>query len=56
MLPIIIDNLIKEAAVSVKVLETSDRWFGVTYAEDKVSVAASFKKLVSDGVYKSPLW
>ncbi len=56
LLPIIIDNLIKEGTVSVKVLETRDHWFGVTYAEDKQSVADSFKKLVCDGVYKSPLW
>ena len=39
----------------MKVLETKDHWFGVTYVEDKESVADSFKKLVSDGVYKSPL-
>ncbi len=56
LLPIIIDNLIKEGTVSVKVLETRDCWFGVTYAEDKDSVTASFKHLLSDGVYKSPLW
>ncbi len=56
LLPVIIDKLISDGEVSVKVLETKDKWFGVTYAEDKQSVADSFKKLVDDGVYKSPLF
>ncbi len=56
LLPIIVDNLIKEGTVSVKVLETRDRWFGATYAEDKDSVADSFKHLISDCVYNSHLW
>lgn len=55
LLPIIIDKLIKDKKASVTVLETQDKWFGVTYAEDKESVIASFKKLVEDGVYCSPL-
>ena len=55
LLPIIIDKLIKDKKASVTVLETQDKWFGVTYAEDKESVIASFKKLVEDGVYSSPL-
>lgn len=37
--------MIQAGTVSVKVLETKDRWFGVTYAEDKDSVADSFKQL-----------
>ena len=55
LLPIIIDKLIKENQASVTVLETQDKWFGVTYAEDKQYVIDSFKKLVEDGVYTSPL-
>lgn len=55
LLPIIIDRLIKEDKASVTVLETQDKWFGVTYAEDKQYVIDSFKKLVEDGVYSSPL-
>lgn len=55
LLPIIMDQLIKSDKASVKVLETKDRWFGVTYAEDKDTVIESFKKLVEDGVYSSPL-
>lgn len=55
LLPIIVDKLIKEKKASVKVLETQDKWFGVTYAEDKESVISAFGKLVEDGVYSSPL-
>lgn len=55
LLPIIIDKLIKEGKASVTVLETQDKWFGVTYAEDKQYVIDSFKRLVEDGVYSSPL-
>lgn len=55
LLPVIIDKLVKGNRASVTVLETPDKWFGVTYAEDKQYVADSFKKLVEDGVYPSPL-
>lgn len=40
----------------MKVLETRDRWFGVTYKEDKEFVVNSFKKLIADGVYKENLY
>ncbi|MDO5156695.1 MAG: sugar phosphate nucleotidyltransferase [Eubacteriales bacterium] len=55
LLPIIMDQLIQEKKVSVKVLETPDRWFGVTYAEDKDTVIQAFQSLVEKGVYTSPL-
>ncbi len=56
LLPIIVDNLIKNDTVTVKMLETQDKWFGVTYAEDKESVIKSFNELVEKGIYKSPLF
>lgn len=56
LLPIIIDDLLQNGQVSVKVLSTSDKWFGVTYAEDKDTVVEAFKKLVENGVYKKCLW
>ena len=42
--------------MTVKVLETQDKWFGVTYKEDKDSVVESFKKLIEEGVYKEKLF
>lgn len=56
LLPIIIGKLLEEGKVSVKVLESSDKWFGVTYAEDKEYVVESFKKLIDEGVYKEDLF
>ena len=44
------------AEVSVKVLETQDKWFGVTYQEDRQTVVDAFAKLIADGVYKTPLF
>ena len=56
LIPIYIGELLKEKKVSVKVLETADKWFGVTYKEDKPLVVESFKKLIADGVYSADLY
>ena len=56
LLPIYIDELLHADKVSVKVLPTHDKWFGVTYAEDKQTVIDSFARLVADGVYKKDLF
>lgn len=56
LIPIIIDGMLKKKEASVKLLETKDKWFGVTYAEDKNSVIESFKELIENGTYNSLLW
>ncbi len=56
LLPIIMDDLLQTGQSTVKVLSSSDRWFGVTYQEDKESVVKAFQKLVEDGVYREDLW
>lgn len=56
LLPKIIDKLIKSGKAKVKVLETRDKWFGVTYKEDKEAVVASIRQLIADGVYKENLY
>ena len=56
LLPAFIGELLEKDLISVKVLETSDRWFGVTYKEDKKFVVDSFKKLIEDGVYSKNLY
>lgn len=56
LLPIHIGGLLREGKCSVKVLETKDKWFGVTYKADKDAVVESFKKLISDGVYQEELY
>ena len=56
LLPNIVDKLLKEERANVKVLETQDRWFGVTYKEDKETVQEAFRELIADGVYAETLW
>ncbi len=55
LLPSIINDMIKSGQAEVKVLETQDKWFGVTYAADRQSVVNSFADLIAAGVYTSPL-
>lgn len=56
LLPIHIGTLLQEGKVEVTVLKTADKWFGVTYKEDKELVVESFKKLIADGVYPVDLY
>ena len=56
LLPIFIDELLREKKAEVKVLETDEKWFGVTYAEDRDTVVEAFKELVDKGVYASNLY
>ncbi len=55
-LPFVVDELIKEDKASVQVYPTPDRWFGVTYKEDKPVVEASIRQLKEAGVYPQHLW
>ncbi len=55
LLPTIIDDMIKAGKAQVKLLETNDKWFGVTYKEDAPVVIESFKKLIDAGVYPEKL-
>lgn len=56
LLPTIIGGLLEEDKVTVKVLQSSDKWFGVTYKEDKEGVTQSVRKLVSEGIYPEKLF
>ena len=47
ILPTIIDGLIKSGKAKVKLLETKDKWFGVTYKEDKQVVVDAIKQLIA---------
>ena len=51
LLPTIIGALLKQGKVQVKVLESKDKWFGVTYKEDKEGVVASIRDLIDKGEY-----
>ena len=56
LLPIYIDELLQSGRITVKVLSTGDKWFGVTYREDKPVVVESFRKLIAEGVYQEELF
>lgn len=55
LLPIIADQMLKEGTV-FNVLSTDDKWFGITYKEDRPAVEESFRKLIEDGVYRWDLF
>lgn len=56
LLPSIINDSIHKGTGTVKVLESHDKWFGVTYHEDKEYVVNSIRKLIEDGVYPKNLY
>lgn len=55
-LPFVVNALLKEGQATVQVLPVRDRWFGVTYQEDKPRVKEAIAALVADGTYPAPLW
>lgn len=55
-LPFVVDELLKENKAEVKVLKSKDRWFGVTYKEDKEMVKRSIADLKEKGVYPKNLF
>lgn len=55
-IPLAIDNLIKNNEATVKVLDTTSKWFGVTYPEDRASVVAKLAKLHEEGEYPERLF
>lgn len=55
-LPIEIDKMLKRGVATVEVLSSGDKWFGVTYKEDKPFVMESIARLKKQGVYPKKLW
>jgi len=55
-LPDVVGDLVKEGKARVKVLPTTERWFGMTYKQDREAVRAAISKLVARNVYPSDLW
>ena len=56
LLPTIIGGMLRDGKCTVRVLETKDKWFGVTYKEDKEAVVESFRELIDRGVYGEELY
>lgn len=55
-IPSVVNDLINDGTVTLKVEQTPSRWFGVTYAADRDATVAQFKKLVDEGLYPTPLF
>ena len=55
-LPFVVDELLKEGKADVTVLKSIDRWYGVTYKEDKETVVNAIKGLKEAGFYPEKLW
>ena len=55
-LPFVVDELIREDKAEVTVLKSKDRWYGVTYREDKPVVVAAIQSLKDQGLYPQKLW
>ncbi len=56
LVPVYAGELLRKGEITMKVLPTNDKWFGVTYKEDKPMVVESFKKLIDEGEYSTDLF
>ncbi|MGN1165399.1 MAG: NDP-sugar synthase [Lachnospiraceae bacterium] len=56
LLPQIIGQMLREEKAKVRVLASNDKWFGVTYKEDKESVVEEIRSLVESGMYPNILY
>ena len=55
-LPSVVSNLLESERATVQVLESEDKWYGVTYKEDKPVVVAAVQALKDEGLYPQKLW
>ena len=55
-IPLMVNKLINEHTATVKVLDTTSKWFGVTYAADREDTVARIQKLIDEGVYPNKLF
>ncbi len=55
-LPFVVDELLLEGRATVQILKSEDKWYGVTYKEDKPRVAAAVRALKEQGLYPQKLW
>ena len=55
-IPLVVNNLINSGQIKLSVIPNQEKWYGVTYKEDKEMVVNAFHKLVADRMYPSSLW
>jgi len=55
-LPAVVNSLLQTGSTKVKVLPTPEKWFGVTYPDDKPPAVQALRRLIDEGVYPENLW
>lgn len=55
-LPFVVNSMVEQNRAQVRVLETGDKWYGVTYRVDKPSVVNALAAMTEEGKYPSPVW
>jgi hypothetical protein len=55
-IPTLVNDLIRSGKATCKVLDTTSKWFGVTYAEDRPQVVMKINNLIKEGVYPEKLF
>ena len=55
-LPAVVSRLVEEDKASVTVLKSHDKWYGITYKEDKPMVSSALQRMKEEGVYPQHLW
>ena len=55
-IPLMVNKLINEQTATVKVLDTTSKWFGVTYSADRQGVVDKIQSLIDEGVYPAKLF
>lgn len=56
LIPTFIGELLEQGKMSVKVLQSNDTWYGMTYKEDVAAVKESFEKMLEQGIYRRDLF
>ena len=55
-IPTSVDKFVKNGEITIKILMSNERWFGVTYREDKPFVVESINKMIDKGIYPAKIY
>jgi NDP-sugar pyrophosphorylase family protein len=55
-IPSVVNELVRNSRARMKVFDTPDRWFGITYKEDKATAVNNVRRLIDKGIYPENLW
>lgn len=55
-IPTSVDKFVKNGEITIEILMSNDRWFGVTYREDKPFVVESIRKMIREGIYPARIY